>query len=107
MKCPSCDCPDTVVVDSRPTAGDTAVRRRRRCLVCSHRYTTIETESREAAARAYGNALVQKIADALPALEPRDLELIGQVARRLADDDASALASDLAAYQAFQQRSAA
>jgi len=42
MKCPSCDCHDTRVIDSRETADMTAVRRRRQCVACSKRFTTYE-----------------------------------------------------------------
>jgi len=40
MRCPDC-LGATHVLDSRP-AGDTAVRRRRECLRCGHRFTTDE-----------------------------------------------------------------
>jgi transcriptional repressor NrdR len=40
MKCPACHHPDSRVVDSRDT-GD-AIRRRRSCLGCGHRFTTLE-----------------------------------------------------------------
>jgi transcriptional repressor NrdR len=40
MKCPYCNAPDTQVIDSRPLHD--GVRRRRRCLACKKRFTTIE-----------------------------------------------------------------
>lgn len=40
MQCPSCQHPDSRVVDSRES-GD-AIRRRRSCLSCGHRFTTLE-----------------------------------------------------------------
>jgi transcriptional repressor NrdR len=40
MKCPYCNAPDTQVIDSRPLHD--GVRRRRRCLVCKKRFTTME-----------------------------------------------------------------
>jgi transcriptional repressor NrdR len=40
MRCPACLGP-THVLDSRPS-GDSAVRRRRECLRCRHRFTTHE-----------------------------------------------------------------
>ncbi|MFA5861853.1 MAG: transcriptional regulator NrdR [Candidatus Thermoplasmatota archaeon] len=40
MKCPSCDCHDTRVIDSRES--DSAIRRRRQCVACSKRFTTYE-----------------------------------------------------------------
>ncbi len=42
MRCPWCDADDDRVVDSRPAEGGAAIRRRRRCSVCSRRYTTFE-----------------------------------------------------------------
>lgn len=42
MKCPSCDCHDTRVIDSREAADLTAVRRRRQCVACGKRFTTYE-----------------------------------------------------------------
>ncbi len=42
MNCPSCGEPGTDVVDSRPTDGGEAVRRRRECPDCDLRFTTYE-----------------------------------------------------------------
>ncbi len=42
MHCPTCHGEDTRVIDSRPAEGGTAVRRRRRCETCEHRFTTYE-----------------------------------------------------------------
>lgn len=42
MRCPNCGDTDTEVVDSRPTDGGQAVRRRRECRGCSLRFTTYE-----------------------------------------------------------------
>jgi transcriptional repressor NrdR len=42
MRCPWCGHSDDKVVDSRSAEGGTAVRRRRECLGCGHRYTTYE-----------------------------------------------------------------
>ena len=42
MKCPSCPCLDTRVIDSRETAESDAVRRRRQCVACGKRFTTYE-----------------------------------------------------------------
>lgn len=41
MNCPKCK-GQTAVVDSKPTA--TGVRRRRKCLWCDHRFSTLETQ---------------------------------------------------------------
>lgn len=42
MKCPYCGYLEDKVVDSRATAEDTAIRRRRECLNCGKRFTTYE-----------------------------------------------------------------
>lgn len=42
MKCPACSHEEDKVVDSRPSADGSAVRRRRECLKCHERYTTYE-----------------------------------------------------------------
>ena len=42
MRCPICRDDDTKVVDSRIAEESTAIRRRRQCLGCAHRFTTFE-----------------------------------------------------------------
>ncbi|MBQ6437885.1 transcriptional repressor NrdR [bacterium] len=42
MKCPYCHCLQGVVLDSRETPDNEAVRRRRRCERCGRRFTTYE-----------------------------------------------------------------
>ena len=42
MKCPYCGYKEDKVVDSRATAEDSAIRRRRECLKCGKRFTTYE-----------------------------------------------------------------
>jgi len=42
MHCPSCGHEEDRVVDSRATKENSAVRRRRECLKCGHRFTTYE-----------------------------------------------------------------
>lgn len=42
MKCPFCGHKEDKVVDSRSTAEDLAIRRRRECLKCDKRFTTYE-----------------------------------------------------------------
>jgi transcriptional repressor NrdR len=42
MKCPYCREIDNKVIDSRMTKEGHAVRRRRECLACKHRFTTYE-----------------------------------------------------------------
>jgi len=42
MHCPFCGNEDTQVKDSRPTDDGAAIRRRRFCVACGQRFTTIE-----------------------------------------------------------------
>ncbi|MCK5215580.1 MAG: transcriptional regulator NrdR [Candidatus Omnitrophica bacterium] len=42
MKCPSCNHPETKVVDSRISSYGSSIRRRRECLECEKRFTTYE-----------------------------------------------------------------
>ncbi|MFT5131302.1 MAG: transcriptional repressor NrdR [Rhodothermales bacterium] len=42
MRCPMCGFPEDKVVDSRAAAEGRTVRRRRECVECSHRFSTIE-----------------------------------------------------------------
>jgi transcriptional repressor NrdR len=42
VHCPTCLADDTKVVDSRLAEDGAAVRRRRQCVSCSHRFTTFE-----------------------------------------------------------------
>jgi transcriptional repressor NrdR len=43
MKCPFCKWDDTQVIDSRVSDDGDSIRRRRRCVSCSKRFTTYET----------------------------------------------------------------
>jgi transcriptional repressor NrdR len=42
VRCPVCAADDDKVVDSRAADDGAAIRRRRQCLTCGHRYTTYE-----------------------------------------------------------------
>ena len=44
MHCPHCKSEDTAVIDSRLTEEGRAVRRRRECEKCRHRFTTFERQ---------------------------------------------------------------
>lgn len=46
MKCSQCHRPDTKVIESRDVADSAAIRRRRECINCSHRFTTYERVER-------------------------------------------------------------
>jgi len=43
MKCPYCSSELIKVIDSRPSEEQNAIRRRRQCEACNHRFTTYET----------------------------------------------------------------
>lgn len=43
MKCSSCGCLESKVIDSRLNEEGTSIRRRRECIKCGKRYTTYET----------------------------------------------------------------
>lgn len=47
MRCPKCSSTEDRVVDSRVSKDGTAIRRRRECVDCNHRFTTTETILRE------------------------------------------------------------
>ena len=42
MRCPFCGYEDTKVIDSRPSADGSTIRRRRECQECGKRFTTYE-----------------------------------------------------------------
>ena len=42
MRCPRCRADDTKVIDSREAEDGSAIRRRRACVQCAHRFTTYE-----------------------------------------------------------------
>lgn len=47
MRCPKCHSTDNKVVDTRIAKDETSIRRRRECLACGHRFTTVEEVLRE------------------------------------------------------------
>ncbi|HSX44525.1 MAG TPA: transcriptional regulator NrdR [Candidatus Saccharimonadales bacterium] len=46
MKCSRCKSDDTKVIESRDVTDGDAIRRRRECVVCQHRFTTYERVER-------------------------------------------------------------
>lgn len=48
MKCPKCEHRENKVIDSREVREGVAIRRRRLCLNCGHRFTTYEEVQRAA-----------------------------------------------------------
>ena len=47
MKCPKCGADDDKVLDSRSARDGAAIRRRRECVACGHRFTTYEEIDRD------------------------------------------------------------
>ena len=47
MKCPKCGADDDRVLDSRAAREGAAIRRRRECAACGHRFTTYEEIDRD------------------------------------------------------------
>ena len=47
MKCPKCGSDDDKVLDSRSAREGAAIRRRRECIACGHRFTTYEEINRD------------------------------------------------------------
>ena len=47
MKCPKCGVDDDKVLDSRAARDGAAIRRRRECAKCGHRFTTYEEVDRD------------------------------------------------------------
>lgn len=43
MRCPKCGCTDDKVIDSRAARDGSTVRRRRECISCGHRFSTLES----------------------------------------------------------------
>ena len=46
MRCPKCGCQDDKEIDSRASREGAAIRRRRECISCRHRFTTYEEVER-------------------------------------------------------------
>lgn len=44
MKCPACNKPASRVLESREVEEGNSIRRRRECVICSHRFTTYERQ---------------------------------------------------------------
>ena len=47
MRCPKCSSTETKVLETRTGKGSASIRRRRQCIECSHRFSTIEEILRE------------------------------------------------------------
>lgn len=79
MLCPSCGTENTRVIDSRPAEAGSAIRRRRECESCGHRFTTYE--------RLEPQLMVRKRNGRLEAFS--GLKLASGVSAALADRDVS------------------
>jgi transcriptional repressor NrdR len=93
MRCPECDGADNRVVDTRSSRGGRALRRRRECLCCSHRFTTYEfIEERRIQVLKQGgaveefdrNKLIQAVKTAC-AKRPVSMTAIEEIADRIED----------------------
>lgn len=80
MKCPACMSVQTLVKDSRPADDGRTVRRRRWCLACGNRFTTLEAH---AAAHQHMKAVSAMLARLRRALVDLDVTDIGGVNRRI------------------------
>jgi transcriptional repressor NrdR len=93
VRCPSCASLDDKVVDSRTADDGSAIRRRRQCLTCGHRFTTFErTEEqplvvvkRSGDRVAFDRAKVEAGVVAAAKGRPITLEQIGDLAAELED----------------------
>lgn len=47
MRCPKCDSEDIKVLDTRPGKNESSIRRRRQCINCTHKFSTVEEILRE------------------------------------------------------------
>jgi transcriptional repressor NrdR len=95
MNCPRCGHPDDKVVDSRVSRQGAAIRRRRECLACACRFTTLETVLpadmivvKRSGKRDEFNpqkirAGIKKACYKLPVTEEQIDELLGAIIRRL------------------------
>lgn len=63
MNCPQCGSDSNKVTDSRASAGGKAIRRRRHCLSCPHRWTTYEMEGEPDERSITPNTFVQQLRD--------------------------------------------
>jgi hypothetical protein len=63
--CPACGHPDSTVMDSRSSPA--GLRRRRRCLSCQHRWTTIEVSGEAMQRLLTARALLEEVEEALVA----------------------------------------
>jgi transcriptional repressor NrdR len=97
MRCPFCSAVDDKVVDTRPSDGDSVIRRRRECTSCTRRFTTYERVERvmplvvkkdgrrEPFDRTKIQAGLQKACEKRPVPAERIEEEVDQIERTLQD----------------------
>ena len=106
MRCPVCNHAETKVVDSRMTSEGLAIRRRRECAKCGHRFSTVEEVEildlslvkrngrREPYMRAKLEAGLTKALEKRPYTAERFKTLVGGIERDLQKTRASEVTSE-------------
>lgn len=85
MRCPLCQSDDTKVVDSRPSSTESAIRRRRECVRCGHRFTTYERPvaavviKRDGSRQQFDAEKVRRGVEAAIADRPVGVDLVGRL----------------------------
>jgi transcriptional repressor NrdR len=90
MRCPLCSADGTRVVDSRPADRGAAIRRRRRCVECGHRFTTYERSAlnirvrkRDGSLEPFDSRKIRRGVEAALADRPVASETIDQLVSRV------------------------
>ncbi len=94
VRCPACATLDDKVVDSRTADDGSAIRRRRECLACGHRFTTFERAEeaplvvvkRSGDRVPFARAKVEAGVIAAAKSRPITLEQVGELAAELEDE---------------------
>ena len=106
MRCIVCNHKDTKVVDSREGQGGTSIRRRRECLKCKHRFSTLEEVEildlavvkrdgrREAYSREKMESGLRKSLQKRPVTAERFRELVGEIERDIQKTKKAELTSE-------------
>lgn len=107
MKCPFCGYYDTRVIDSRPAAEGSDIRRRRHCIKCEARFTTYETRElanflvekksgrREPYSREKLELGIRKALEKRPATEADIRGLLGKIEEEITKNNPKVLASSV------------
>lgn len=89
MICPACGIENDFVIDSRSCEAGLAVRRRRRCNSCQHRWTTYERADSDSGSRQKPGRSPEQIASAT-ALAKRMVTAAEALYRGLAEESTEA-----------------